>query len=529
MRHILFMLIALVAAIPNMAQAQTAGRLDKLKYVDIRDLATYGTELAGTASLLMRRLSATPANFAGSTHLTFLAQGPQGPAGTTVDVDGLSTFSITEDRSATYKNTILSVAIENIVEEEFDKVFKINLILFAHDDQVEILRPSNGYYFRRLTVRVNWNLPKEPESGRVSILSVDQDIPLANTTFRLLGDLLARKMILEEPTYGIKFVYPIAVGSFDIRTGPGMDQSAKLMTQEFPNATIKKVSVLNLGTDGPNTRTRTRPSYYTGRPFIGLFQNGVNYEQVGMHYQITSPNLVRGFVSHGCIRTRDLDLYRLDAILNEGPHDSLQVTVLNRLTGYETIDHPMPKVQNFFNQVVYSSLPTASTVACEHNKTYSVRTDGRYHTVADEDCLTTVTEQQRSPEEVINYITGQSTLPPMSMLRDLQHYPIAVAEGQIQPDLSSPEGGEIYKAQQQERVCVFFRCRNRPVRQTNPGASAPLPQRLAFADSEIAFFTDKWQRGCGRRAHLFGPSRKTCNDWATYIDRMKQFKQNNGQ
>ncbi len=499
----LVLALSLFTASTAFAQVATPGRLDHLRYVDLRDLVQFKTSIAEVASLLMRRMKARPDLFAGSTHVTFFAKGPQGPTGQVIDDNGRQVFKVTNSNSQTIHNTILSAEMESIEEEELDKVYKIQLLLFINDDQVPLMQSSHGYYFRRLSVRVNLNLPKDPEADRVEILSgKPEDYPLDQTNFRVLGDLMARKVILEDSNYKIKFVYPVAVGSFDVRTGPGMDGVVKLMTQEFPAAKIKSVHLVDYGSDGPNTRTRTYPSYFRGRPFIGLFQNGTSYEQVGMHYQITSPNLVRGFVSHGCMRVRDIDLYRLDAILNEGGHDELDAHVVNHLDGYEALDHPMPKDETSYNSVVYSTLRTGKTVKCDSSTpAYSVHYFGPYHTVADEDCLTMVAQKAGSPQPVINYILGQSTTAPEALLRDQQHYATAVQNGDTQPDISASEGGVEYKQQRQNLFCGLFGCKSRPA---SPGAA----------------LADKYNRSCRGLGAIF-TSAKQCKAWAAEYQRMQ--------
>lgn len=502
------------------AHAQSQERLDKLRYVDIRDLTLYRTDLAGTSKLIMQAISASPQKFTGFSDVQFpideasqINLGPKGPIDQNTTPDN-APFQIKASFPETMTNTVLKIGMEDIVEEEFDAVFKIKLALFIHSSQFKAAQPaSNGYYFRRLTVRVKARRSDDPV--RVALLRVDQDIPLNSTNFRLMGDLLERKVIMEDPELGLRFVFPIAVGSFDVRTGPGQDQVVRLLTQEFLNAKISKTSALNRGSSGWNTRSRLFPSYYKGRPFIGLLQDGNTYEEIGMHYQIDDSGLIRGFVSHGCIRVRDMDLYFLDAVLNEGARPTLNVHFANVLQGYEQIDHPMPKVDTWYNSVVYSNrtdLPARAT--CPPNGTYDQRYfGGSLHTLADSDCLTMVARNNRPPAEVIDYLKSLSNLSPAPLLDD----------GNLEEVL---EGGFAYRERKIKKSdCQFLgmNCKKKAYAQLpRPSKDASGWEWLAYAEEQLGFHAKIYKDRCD------GPKikkkyRDFCKKERAYLQAMKEY------
>lgn len=208
------------------------------------------------------------------------------------------------------------------------------------------------------------------------------------------------------------------------------------------------------------TRSRTYPSYYRGRPFFGIIAEDGNYKQIGMHYQIDSA-LVRGFVSHGCIRTRDSDLYQLDAILNEGGQDYLPVRYHLSVAGdYARWQSPVKKEDSFYDSVVYSARPSDESVKCKFDN-FKVRRDGinpNVHTVADGDCLTMTTEVHSPTSEVIEYMLGRTDARPTGLFspgRD--HVPLAAARGECSATegWKSDGGVEEVKRQRGELFGIF--------------------------------------------------------------------------
>lgn len=437
-----------VGSLRIQAQVTNQGPLDHLRFVDIRDLRKNNTELASTSNLLMTTLERNSELFLGpgTSHISFHRSGAQGPnLGSVQSVEGKKVYIYSDENDGreTRTNTILGAELEHITVEDIDRgidqaqVFTLYMILFVHNDQRVEGRSPDDYYFKRVALRVDWTIPKERASERVQILDSLPEIPLSRTQFQVVGDLLGRKVILEDRQNQITKVFPIGVGSFDVRTAFGMDNHVSLMTFEFQDAVLKK-------TDSqrgfyPNTRSRIYPSYYKGRPFLAIFDRTKGYRQIGMHYQIDDDGLRRGFVSHGCVRVEDKYLYQLDAILNEGLQDEIPIKIVYDLKGYENIDHPMPKLDSGYNIVNYSELTPPNggkwtSVACKHS-TYNVRYYGNtFHTIADGDCLTRVSYRSGSVYEIIDYLKGQSMMLPQAYISRDNHVPVSE---------QSDEGGEI--------------------------------------------------------------------------------------
>ncbi|NCN40772.1 murein L,D-transpeptidase [bacterium] len=446
-----------LSILPLSARAQSSQLpgdvLNYLRFVDLRDLFAHDTQLSGTSNLIMKTLEEDPERLLGKgkSYLSFYRSGAVGPKGSKVRSNGKSVYSYSDenDGSETRINTVLGLDFEDILVEDIERgleeaqVFRLRLLLFAHDKN----RITDPYYFRRINIRVDWTIPRERADERVQFIELIEEIPLALTSFKVDGDLLERKVILHDDRFGITKVFPIGVGSFDVRTAYGMDNHVSLMTYEFRNATLKKTKV-NKGSI-PNVRSRIYPSYYKGRPFIAIYDADQGYRQIGLHYQIDSDGLRRGFVSHGCIRVEDKHLYQLDVIVNEGPKDEIPINMVYNLEGFDDIFHPMPKLDLEYNIVNYSDRPGPRvwdkkkndwttkwihSIKCP-NSSYSTRYYGDiFHTIADSDCLTKVSKRSGNVYEITSYMKGLSSNLPLAYTSSDNHVPT----GQM-----STEGGEV--------------------------------------------------------------------------------------
>lgn len=436
----------------------------------------------------------TPAN----NYVRYYAAGAEGPkavgpnAGSVrKDASGNSYFSINEDPAHTRMNTIFSAEIEDIIEEVEGQVFKLQVILFIHDDTSAVADGSFGFYFRRLQVQVDLADTNESTKG-VQILRHVQDIPLVQTNFHVLGDILDRKVILEDNTNNIIKIFPIGVGGFDIQTATGMDGSAVSTTFEFPNAKMKSTQAQSTWS---NTRSRTSPSYYKGRPFLALYAGGTNYRSIGLHYQIDDDGLTRGFVSHGCVRVRDKDLYQLDAILNDGPHQAIDTHIVYDLKGYEHLDHPMPKKNHEYSLKVFSTVTTADRISHEQcgSTTHNVQwVGGGYHTVADSDCLSKHVSRKGDVQEVIDYIRGKGLIVPQSAIDPtMQHH---WYQGQVYLDGQYVDPSAVYTQGQyggyENTGGGFWGNQNYTPPQSIPTCDAYARSQLQEAEANVRAYTN---------------------------------------
>ncbi len=271
------------------------------------------------------------------------AVGPNGrPAG--------NSYKIVESNIETRKNSILSVEFDGLnwkTQINPNKHY-INIILFIHDETQHL--DSKGYYFRKIKLIYN------RIENQIIMDSITQDVPLKNTRFSFFTDIVERKTVLWDSINGITKVFPVAVGSLDVRTFDGMDEFVGSMTVE-----MKSDARIYLNQPSGLYQTRLDPWYYKGRPFLGVMDDsGQKYKEIGYHYKIDEGDLVRGFVTHGCVRVRDKDLYQMEAIVFSGEQDFVPVQIVNSfiknpdLIQFSSLTHPFPKQDVGFNFLAYA-------------------------------------------------------------------------------------------------------------------------------------------------------------------------------
>jgi len=410
--------------------------------------------LPGTSRKILDAISKNPFRFAGA-DVRYYEDGARGPGGSSTFIQerGRNEFVINKRYPETQTNTIFSADYISAVEVA-PSVIEAKLLLFIHSDNI-------GHYFRKLTVRVDWKKNKTHSlEDVVSVLKVDDEILLKDTDFKMKGSLSAQKIILEDQNSGIVKVFPVTVGAIDARTNSvesmtfwvpekqrraGKTEALQREFQDFSNAALVKRSHWSTGF---NTSERLYPSYYSGRPFIALIDMnyvssetnfGAGYREIGLHYQITEPNLERGFKSHGCVRVIDKDLYQLDAIVNHGPKNTIASIFKKRLPEYEDINHPHT-YKSTYSKVGYTDYRSeiqSGSVACKYkgNDSYQYRSvrwnskdeNEKYHTIIDSDCLTKVYKTDNTANEVRNFWAQVPGSYVDSHIVYTEHSPVSIA------------------------------------------------------------------------------------------------------
>lgn len=534
--------------VQSQSEAQP-GRLNDHLYNDIRDIQKYSKDLPSTATFLMRQLTADPARFVGVTDVSYSETGPRGPSPslddpTLTNANGISYYNIAKEYPETLKNTILYAGFDKeITELVVNQDYDTYLTLFVHSNQYKQQNPaSNGYFFRRMHIRIEWSKRSAAanESQILTILSTENDIPLNATNFQVMGVMIDRKVILEDFGNKIWIVLPVGVGSLDIR--PSASNSAPLSvsitTGEInnPSRPARFVKHADPTSDGSSSNTRRRiiPDYYAGRPFLGIRYSDGTYTEIGMHYQIDS-FLTRGFVSHGCIRVRDKDLYVLDAIVNEGPQKSVPVKIVNQLPEYAAFDNLMKKENSWYSAVSYTTKPAlpVAPITCPgtaqvfrqyvyaDGMRHSNPNDGAYHTYPNlKECLFQ-TGKVTAPADPLN--------PNPDIVSPILEYMVGLSRGMPLPLTdSSPfeslsEGGA-----ERDRLDKAIECVKNPKRgcpkviQGFPDDPSKTPaQRIANMDNAISFHEAVYEVRCS------GRNRKTtfCKNEKDYLKKARGFRQ----
>ncbi len=445
------------------------GKFDYIKYNELRDAQKHDVNVPSTSAKILEALAANPFYFTQEEGVNFYiktsshrdsvsAIGPVISSNTEMVKIGDRTKRaavIQDDRMERRRNVVISVSYERVVDvTKEDTVFDIDLLLFIHSNK-------KGFFFKKINISVNWNLKDTNGNPLIEVKEIYESIPLSDTDFEVRSEISSQKTIIRDRRHGITRVLPIAVGAVTAREAFGgktssmtlmiPDKDGEIKDFKFEDAVLIKKHIWNeSGFYGRNSYERRVPDYYQGRPFIGIidrsrvsniFKDERNnyvmledeesvdyaegYRQIGYHYQIDSDKLRRTFVSHGCMRMQDHDLYMLYDILHEGPKDMIPVEVKMNLDIYTNVDS-IYKRESGFKKVIYSNSPNSpDIVVCDDKSTYIVRRFGNYHTVSENGCLTKLTnETQMNLNQLRSYVNGDSnSIAPRSALVSIDHDP----------------------------------------------------------------------------------------------------------
>lgn len=381
-----------------------------IAYVDLRDVTDFHTPYAGMGQIIISALMNDPSRFVGSSsNARYSDTGPKGPLGR---IEG-HVFLPSDTQEATRKNAILTAMIENVVEEQREKIYRVNLILFVHDTR----NNQSPYFFRRLSLRVNWTLPRSAGDQRVQDVTTVEDIGLSQTRFALKADLFERKLILEDTSNQLWLVFPIQAATLDIRTAPTMDGAVTTMTGEWPNAVVKSPRLTGEFHDESflNTRGRTWPPYFQGRPYFAIYADGKSVKSPHTDYiGIYGMFRDRDFSTLGGIRMRDQDIYILDALLNEGQQQEMSAQIMNSLPEYASLDPAFPPENGRYQSLVYSDAPVDKTQICRSPyQQIAYYFNGNMHTVfSKQDCATRFKRIMGPVLPILNYAKGLGGTPP---------------------------------------------------------------------------------------------------------------------
>lgn len=232
---------------------------------------------------------------------------------------------------------IFSAQIESepSVDDENSNLVYVPLLTF-----VNLKGDYSVSFFQRFTVTVDLKAKRV-----VNIEEKGPEINIQKTSFSYTVDLFARKLVARDSSNDITIVYPLGVGGLDDGVTTA-DRARRLMTPNIENGFLIKASAKQL-------LQHCYPDYFNCRPFLPVFDNPnpkYGWTKLGLHGPITG-HLLRGFVSHGCMRMREKDLYEVTAVLLGSSAAMLPISIVLDSETNE-LDHPMPLDDKHFFGVV---------------------------------------------------------------------------------------------------------------------------------------------------------------------------------
>jgi hypothetical protein len=233
------------------------------------------------------------------------------------------------------------IEAEPMIDDEDENLLHVPLLTY-----VNLKSDFSDSFFQRFDVTVDTQKKRV-----VQITEKGPEINIKKTSFNFVVDLFGRKLIAQDAKNDITIVYPLGVGGLDDGVTTS-DRSRRLMTPTINNGYLIKSSAKVM-------LEHCFPDYFNCRPFLPIFDSPTptdGWTKLGLHGPITA-KLLRGFVSHGCMRMREKDLYEVTSILLGSSQAKLPITIMLDSESSE-FDHPMP----LYNER-YFSVYNAGTVA----------------------------------------------------------------------------------------------------------------------------------------------------------------------
>lgn len=287
MKKTALLLIAIFVSLTQQAFALTP-------HVDLNDLARYGSaQDKAEAKVLIDQINAAPYALGLPAGMMYTKQAP----------------------TAVGQNTVTTALVQNQTAVGFD----LYLI-----------------YTIEKRVMVN-KVAMSSQSQILGLKSFDltRDLPSVQI------DILNRQVLMSEKKSGLLKFSPASMGSLVTNRMGDTSSGYRTLSKPFSKATLSR---------SQSEYSRTVPDYYAGRPFLRVIDHNQSsyggFTAFGIHYQI-SDTLLRGFISNGCFRLRDIDLFELSNIVFLTKKKGVPLTVVDSTSNGNR--HPFPMVQSWFN------------------------------------------------------------------------------------------------------------------------------------------------------------------------------------
>ncbi|RYZ77012.1 MAG: hypothetical protein EOP05_03240 [Proteobacteria bacterium] len=283
-------------------------------HIDLRDLVKHGSASdQDEARALIAQINASPSNF-------------NLPLGLSYSVAPLTAIG---------QATVSTAEVQNQTAAGFD------LFLVYNEGKRVVLNKAFVNYANQVTAVESFDLTKITPTATI--------------------DILNRQMILQEPKSGFFKILPVSVGSLVHERIEDTSSPAQSLSRPFARAFLSR---------SKSEFSRTKPEYYSGRPFLRIIDQDQSefggFTPFGIHYQI-SDVFMRGFISNGCFRLRDSDLYELATLVFNTRGKGIPIAVVKSTSMGNR--HPFPMIASWYNtpRVVIDSKGKAVFAKDEHD------------------------------------------------------------------------------------------------------------------------------------------------------------------
>lgn len=175
------------------------------------------------------------------------------------------------------------------------------------------------------------------EVARVRLL---ETIPISKTQFRARAVIKQLVTVLQDEGNDLTIYYPFGASGIDHNVTPRSKKGSVFMTPFF-NGSLPKNQVIS---------RRCQPSYYKCKPFLRMIPSGTDHSLYGYHAEPYQDLLERGFVSAGCFRLQDSDLFEFHDLIRFGGNSAVPFEMVIEDKSLENV-HPYPKVLDSYEGV----------------------------------------------------------------------------------------------------------------------------------------------------------------------------------
>ena len=282
-------------------------------YVDIRELVKYEPDGNRVLGAIVKQIESDPDGFVN---------------------EKIKRVTLTSGQKARALKPLQLYGVERVLPRDYDESTK----LFTEHLRAFYQNESGKWLYRMIDAKVEKREGQSSNGPDAAIPTTDfkfvssqsmpghEPIDAANVRFKVVVGIEERTLILEDENYGIRKMYPVAVGN---KNGD-------------PNGRSR--SEYLIGKDnyvGINTYEYMRTDYDYGAMALRIQING-GHSAILMHGPV-NPQLQRAWVSKACLRMQPKDVNEAFMAIKASGHKA-QLIAMKELVGIDAkYDHPYPR------------------------------------------------------------------------------------------------------------------------------------------------------------------------------------------
>jgi hypothetical protein len=169
---------------------------------------------------------------------------------------------------------------------------------------------------------------------------IQKIIPISQIHFVVRAYIKALVTEVEAPEHQIRILYPFGGPGIDHGVTPRAEKSSVFMTPFFSGYLMRDRTITK----------RCEPAHYKCKPFIRLIPEGSDHSLYGYHAEPFKDQFERGFVSAGCFRLQDSDLWEMLTIVKFGALAKIPIEMIEDDLSLRQA-HPFPKVEDSYEGI----------------------------------------------------------------------------------------------------------------------------------------------------------------------------------